>query len=123
VSLLILNNTNSSQPTNLFRHELKQYLASINYILSFIQAFICIMGVLGNILALIVINRKPLRNTSSAVFITYMAIFDSAVLLSHAGNLANLKRNPFLHCSLFYLTDLSTFCANWVLVIITLGKL
>jgi hypothetical protein len=97
-------------------------MANVNHILLFIQAFICIMGVLGNLLALIVINRKSLRNTSSAVFITYMAIFDSAVLILHGTNLIKLPRNVYLHCSLTYLTDLATFCANWVLVIITLGN-
>ena len=122
-SLFIFNNSNSSEATNNFRIELNQYLANLNYILSFVQGFICIMGLLGNLLALIVINRRSLKNTSSAVFITYMAIFDSAVLVSHAANLARWKRSLFLHCSLIYLTDLSTFCANWVLVIITLGKL
>jgi hypothetical protein len=122
-SLFILNNSNSSETTNSFRIGLNQYLASLNYALSFVQGFICIMGLLGNLLALIVINRKSLRNTSSAVFITYMAIFDSAVLVLQSANLAGWKRSLFLHCSLIYLTDLSTFCANWVLVIITLGKL
>jgi hypothetical protein len=115
------NNSNLSSTYD-FRRELNQYLASVNYILSFIQAFICLMGILGNLLALMVINRKPLRNTSSAVFITYMAIFDTVVLLLHAANLARWRGSLFLHCSLIYLTDLSVFCANWVLVIITLGN-
>jgi hypothetical protein len=116
------NNSSLSLPSDGFRIEFKQYVIKVNYILLFPQAFICVMGILGNLLALIVINRKSLRNTSSAVFITYMAIFDTAVLLSHAGSLAKLPRNLYLQCSLTYLTDLSTFCANWVLVIITLGN-
>lgn len=117
------NNSSSLSPSDDLRREINEYVTYVNYILSFIQAFVVIMGVLGNILALIVINRKSLRNTSSAVFITYMALFDSAVLILHAVNLARPRRNLFLHCSSTYLTDLSTFCANWVLVIITLGNL
>jgi hypothetical protein len=116
------NNSSQSLPPIGFRVELNQYIAKVNYILLFIQAFISIMGVLGNLLVLIVINRKSLRNTSAAVFITYMAIFDTAFLLVHAANLVRSRRNLILHCSLTYLTDLSTFCANWVLVIITLGN-
>jgi len=116
------NNSSLSIPSDSFRNEINQYFANVNYILSFVQAFICLMGVFGNLLALIVINRKSLRNTSSAVFITYMAIFDTAVLLVHAANLAKPRGNLLLHCSLTYLIDLSTFCANWVLVIITLGN-
>ncbi len=123
MSSLMYNNSSQSLPLNdSFRIELSEYIAKVNYILLFIQAFICIMGVLGNLLVLIVINRKSLRNTSAAVFITYMAIFDITVLLLHAANIARFSRNLILHCSLTYLTDLSTFCANWVLVIITLGN-
>lgn len=113
---------NSSISSNNFRAELSQYINDVNNILFYLQAFICTMGLLGNLLGLIVINRKSLRNTSSAVFITYMAIFDSIVLLLNAANLTKLRRNHFFHCSLTYLTDLSTFCANWVVVIMTLGK-
>ncbi len=122
MSSSMYNNSSLSLSEDHFRNEINQYLSNVNYILSFVQAFICIMGILGNLLALIVINRKSLRNTSSAVFITYMSVFDTAVLLSHATSLAKLPRNLYLQCSITYLTDLSTFCANWVLVIITLGN-
>jgi len=105
------------------RKEINKYARKINFILAFVQSFIVLIGLLGNILALIIINKKSLRNTSSAVFITYMAIFDSAVLLLHTANLARPGRNLIIHCLLTYLTDLFTFCATWVLVIITLGKL
>jgi hypothetical protein len=117
------NNSSLLLPSDYFiRKEINQYVAKINFILAFVQTFVVAIGLFGNILALIVINRKSLRNTSSAVFITYMAIFDSGVLLLHAANLVRPRRNLFLHCSLTYLTDLFTFCANWVLVIITLGN-
>jgi hypothetical protein len=117
------NNSSFSLPEDyLIRVEMNQYIRQINHSLAYVQSFISLIGLFGNILSLIVINKKSLRYTSSAVFITYMAIFDSAVLLLHAGNLARPRRNLFIHCSLTYLTDLFTFCANWVLVIITLGK-
>ncbi|CAF0784765.1 unnamed protein product [Adineta steineri] len=118
----IYTNLSSSSPSNIFRTEIKQYIDDVNRVLAFVQAFICIVGVLGNLLALIVINRKSLKNTSSAVFITYMAIFDSAALLLHFAHLARRRRILFLHCALAYITDLTTFCANWVLVIITLER-
>jgi hypothetical protein len=116
------NNSYLSILSDASRDELGRYLLKVNNIIFFVQAFITIMGVLGNLLAVIVINRKPLKSTSSAVFITYMAIFDTAVLLVHAANLAKPRRNLFIHCASTYLTDLSTFCANWVLIIITLGN-
>ena len=112
---------NSSLDTLLFRRELQQYIYNVNDILLYIQIFICIMGISGNILALIVINRKALKTSSSSVFITYMAIFDIAILLVHAAGLVKLRHNAFLHCTILYLQNLSTFCASWVLVIITLG--
>lgn len=115
------NNSSTSLYTASERAEIQQYVDSVNYVIAFIQGMICIVGVLGNMLALIVINRKSLRNTSSSVFITYMAIFDTASLLMHATGLVNFRGRPLLHCTLSFLTDLSTFCANWVLVIITLG--
>ena len=117
------NNTTLLYPPDyMVRREINQYVAKINFILAFAQSFVSISGIFGNVLVLIVINRKSLRNTSSAVYITYMAIFDSAILVLHAANLGRPRRNLFIHCSLTYLTDLFTFCANWVLVIITLGK-
>jgi hypothetical protein len=122
MSLLMSNDSSLSIQSDVIRRELGPYVAKVNHILFFVQAFIVIMGVLGNLLAVIVINRKPLKSTSSAVFITYMAIFDTAVLLEHAANLAKPRPNLFIHCALIYLTDLSTFCANWILVIITLGN-
>jgi len=106
----------------LIRREINPFVAKVNFILAFPQLFIVLTGLFGNTLALIVINKKSLRYTSSAVFITYMAIFDSAVLLLHAANLARPRGYLIIHCSLTYLTDLFTFCANWVLVIITLGR-
>ena len=123
MSTSIGNNTTLSLPSDYFvRKEINQYVAKLNFILAFVQSFVSLSGLLGNTLALIVINKKSLRNTSSAVYITYMAIFDSTILVLHAANLARPRRNLLIHCSLTYLTDLFTFCANWVLVIITLGK-
>lgn len=109
-------------PDHLIRMEVNQYMKQINFIIMFVQLFVLFIGILGNLLALIVINKRSLRNTSSSVFITYMAVLDSAVLLLHAAKLIQPRRNLFIHCSLTYLIDLFTFCANWVLVIITLGK-
>ena len=105
------------------RVEFYHYKQKINFIIAFVQSFISLGGILGNLLALIIINKKSLRNTSSSVFITYMAIFDSMVLILHPAHLVKPRRNLFIHCSLTYLTDLFTFCANWVLVIITLGRM
>ena len=112
---------NSSSDTLAFRRELQLYIYNVNHILLYIQIFICVVGTSGNILALIVINRKSLKKSSSSVFITYMAIFDTTVLLVHAPSLIKFRYSAFLHCTLLYLENLSTFCANWVLVIITLG--
>jgi hypothetical protein len=124
MATLVGNSTSLSRSSSdLVRKEINAYVAKLNFILIFPQLFVALTGLFGNILALIVINKKSLRKTSSAVFITYMAIFDSAVLILQCANLARPRNNLFIHCSLTYLTDLSTFCANWILVIITLGKL
>ncbi|CAF5184866.1 unnamed protein product, partial [Rotaria magnacalcarata] len=66
--------------------------------------------------------RRSLKKTSSCVFITYLAIFDISVLLSHGINLARFSETAVFECSLYFFTDLSTFCANWVLVIITIER-
>lgn len=118
-------NTNSSfiSPEDLFiRQEMNKYISKFNLRMIPVQSFVSLSGLLANILALIIINRKSSRNTSSAVFITFMAIFDSGVLLIHLASLLKPRRNVFIFCSLAYLSDVFTFCANWVLVIITLGK-
>ena len=115
------NNSSSTVCPEVFRKEIGEFMRKVNNKIVLVQTFIVVFGLLGNLLALIVINRKSLRNTPSSVFITYLAIFDSSVLLTHAANLIGPRENPFISCSLTYLTDLSTFCANWILVIITLG--
>lgn len=119
---MFYNSSLSFTTNNTFREHLKQYVHNVNQNLSYIQVGICIFGLLGNLLVLLVINQKSLRNTSSAVFITYLAIFDSAVLILHGINLAKPRRNLYLLCILTFFTDLSIFCANWILVIITVGK-
>ncbi|CAF2346528.1 unnamed protein product [Rotaria sp. Silwood2] len=119
---LISNISSNLSSPNAFETEFRRYLKSLIYHLSFVQAFIVLFGVLGNILVLVVMNRRSLKNTSSSVYITCMAILDSCVLLLHGANLARSSQNPFIHCSLTYLTDLAIFCANWVLVIITLER-
>ena len=118
---LMYNNPSSTVSTEESRKEITEFLKNVNNKIVLVQAFIVVFGILGNLLALIVINQKSLRNTSSSVFITYLAIFDSSVLLLHGANLIGPRENPLINCSLTYLTDLSTFCANWILVIITLG--
>ena len=123
MSSSMYNNSSSLPATHELRDEFNRYARKVNHVIIFVQAFMCFSGILGNLLALTVINRKSLRHTSSAVFITYLAIFDSAVLLIHAATLVRPRRNLFLHCSLTYLTELTTLNANWILVIITLGNL
>lgn len=121
----VLNPTNSSltfSSNDSIIKEVRLYVRKINFNLRFIQAFILIIALVGNTLALIVINRKSLRSTSSAVFITYMAIFDSVVLILHAVPLIRLRPPILLDCTLVVLRDLFTFCANWILVIITIGR-
>ena len=107
---------------NTFREQLRNYVINVNQILFYVQVGICVFGLLGNLLVLLVINQKSLKNTSSAVFITYLAIFDSAVLICHGINLSKPRRNLYLLCILTFFTDLSIFCANWILIIITVGK-
>ncbi|CAM4776611.1 unnamed protein product [Rotaria magnacalcarata] len=102
--------------------EINRFIKSFNAKILFPEIFIALFGVLGNILVLLVINRRTLKDTSSSVFITYLAIFDISVLLSHGISLARFSENAVFECSLNFFTDLSTFCANWVLVIITIER-
>jgi len=83
-----------------------------------------ICGIFGNGLALIIINRPSLRDTSSSVFITYLAIFDSAVLVVHITSLIIFRTIQYyiLHCFLAYLTDLITFLSVWIMVIMTIER-
>jgi hypothetical protein len=106
------------------RNEINKYIRQVNYWITVIDIFIVICGLLGNSLALIVINRRTLRDTSSSVFITYLAIFDSAVLIVHITTLLipNRIQSYLLHCFLVYLTDLVTFCSVWIMVIMTIER-
>jgi hypothetical protein len=83
-----------------------------------------ICGIFGNGLALVVINRRSLRDTSSSVFITYLAIFDISVLLVQITSLASSHwiHSYIFHCFLAYLIDLVTFCSVWIMVIMTLER-
>ena len=102
----MFNNSSILFPSNTIQLELRQYVTYINRNLLIIQVAICVFGLLGNLLAIVVINQRSLKNTSSAVFITYMAFFDSSVLVCHAMHLIRLPRNLVLHCSLTFLTEL-----------------
>jgi hypothetical protein len=81
-------------------------------------------GICGNVLALIVINRRSLRDTSSSIFITYLAVFDSFVLIVHLASLITSRtvRSYVVHCLLAYLTDFVTFASVWIMVLMTLER-
>ncbi|CAM2701787.1 unnamed protein product [Rotaria socialis] len=117
----LMSNSSSLNDTKKIE-EINRFIKSFNAKILFPEIFIVLFGLLGNILVLIVINRRTLKNTSSSVFITYLAIFDISVLLSHGINLARFSEAAVFECSLHFFTDLSTFCANWVLVIITIER-
>ena len=120
-----LNNSTSS-PLNdsAIRIEITQFIQTVNFYITIIEIIMVVCGLLGNGLALIVINRRSLRDTSSSVFITYLAIFDIAVLTVYITSLATSVwiQSYFLHCFLAYITDLVTFCSVWVMVIMTLER-
>ncbi|CAF1217476.1 unnamed protein product, partial [Didymodactylos carnosus] len=109
----------------LLRYEMTTYIAQVNYYLFILDSIIALGGFLGNLLALVVINRKPLKNTSSSVFITYLALFDISVLIVHVFSISisHFKlHNLIVHCFITYATDLTTFCSIWILIIITLER-
>lgn len=118
------NSSISSSNFSSIRAEMTEYIQRVNSYLIVIEIIMVICGILGNSLALIVINRRSLRDTSSSVFITYLAIFDISVLTVHITNLAssNWIQSYPLHCFLAYLTDLVTFCSVWIMVIMTLER-
>ena len=106
------------------RLELTEFIRQVNHWLTIIDLLMVICGLLGNGLALIVINRRSLRDTSSSVFITYLAIFDSSVLIVHITSLVTFPtiQSHILHCSLAYLTDVVTFIGVWIMVIMTIER-
>jgi len=108
----------------LIRIEITEFIRQVNYWLMIMEVVMVICGIFGNGLALIVINRRSLRDTSSSVFITYLAIFDSSVLIVHIISLISLRSiGPYiLHCLLAYLTDLVTFSSIWIMVIMTIER-
>lgn len=109
---------------SLLRIEITEYIQAVNFWITIIEIIMVICGLLGNGLALIVINHRSLRDTSSSVFITYLAIFDISVLIVHITNLASLHwiQSYIFHCFLAYLTDLVTFCSVWIMVIMTIER-
>jgi hypothetical protein len=118
------NSTISMLNDNLIRIEITEFIQKVNFWLTIMEILMVICGILGNGLALIVINRRSLRDTSSSVFITYLAIFDIFVLVVHITSLATSRwiHSYILHCILAYLTDLVTFCSVWIMVIMTLER-
>ncbi|CAF3566160.1 unnamed protein product [Rotaria socialis] len=109
---------------SLIRIEITEFIQKVNFWITIMEIVMVICGILGNGLALIVINRRSLRDTSSSVFITYLAIFDILVLAVHITNLAisYYIQSYILHCFFAYLTDLVTFCSVWIMVIMTLER-
>jgi hypothetical protein len=106
------------------RAEITEFIRQVNYWLILMEIIMVICGICGNGLALIVINRRTLRDTSSSVFITYLAIFDSLVLIVHITSLVTARtiQSFILHCFLAYLTDLVTFTSVWIMVIMTIER-
>lgn len=112
------------QNNNTVRQEITEFIRKVNSWIAIVEIVMVICGLVGNGLALIVINRRSLRDTSSSVFITYLAIFDISVLVVHVSSLATSRwiNSYVLHCLLTYLTDLFTFCSVWIIVIMTLER-
>ncbi|CAF1020753.1 unnamed protein product [Rotaria sordida] len=108
----------------LIRAEINEFIQQVNYRLIIIEFCMVLFGVFGNGLALIVINRRSLRHTSSSVFITYLAIFDTLVLIIHLTGLMTLHtiKSYILHCLFTYLTDFVTFCSVWIMVVMTIER-
>jgi hypothetical protein len=108
----------------LMRIEITEFIQKVNYWIIIVDLIMVICGIFGNGLALIVINRRSLRDTSSSVFITYLAIFDTSVLIVHIISLgtSRLIQSYILHCFLAYLTDLVTFSSVWIMVIMTIER-
>ncbi|CAF1037916.1 unnamed protein product [Rotaria sp. Silwood1] len=123
------HNNNNESLINKFndtsiRAEINQFIQQVNYWLMIVELCMVLFGVLGNSLALIVINRRSLRHTSSSVFITYLAIFDSLVLIVHFTCLITLHtiKSFIVHCFFTYLTDFITFTSVWIMVIMTIER-
>jgi len=118
------NSTVSMLNDSLIRIKITEFIQKVNFWITIMEILMVICGIFGNGLALIVINRRSLRDTSSSVFITYLAIFDISVLVVHITSLATSHwiQSYILHCFLAYLTDLVTFCSIWIMVIMTLER-
>ncbi|CAF3576764.1 unnamed protein product [Adineta steineri] len=106
------------------RIEINEFIRQVNYWLMIVELIMVICGVCGNGMALIIINRRSLRDTSSSVFITYLAVFDTSVLIVHITSLVTLHsvQSYILHCFFAFLTDFVTFTSVWIMVIMTIER-
>ncbi|CAF5006656.1 unnamed protein product [Rotaria sp. Silwood1] len=116
----LINNLNDTSKCA----EIDEFVREVDYWVTIIQCCMVLFGVLGNGLALIVINRRSLRNTSSSVFITYLAIFDSLVLIAYfTYSVIWDQYLVFLSsCVIIYLHDFFTLTSVWIMVIITIER-
>ncbi|CAF1004291.1 unnamed protein product [Rotaria sp. Silwood1] len=115
----LINNLNDTS----MHAKIDDFRRQASYWIFIIKCCICSLGILGNGLALIVINHRSLRNTTSRVFITYLAIFDSLTLiLMLTDSIILFKRSLILNCISLYLSDFFTLTSVWIMVIMTIER-
>lgn len=113
------------------KFETLNYYQRINYIFQCLTFSICVIGIVGNVLVIVVFSHKSLRKYSYSFYSQVKAVGDTLVLLFGIRNWsrfvmdANLDTlSPFI-CAVFnkYLIYVGTILSIWLIAFITLDRL
>lgn len=100
------------------------------YLWIYVSPIILLLGLCGNILVLLVINRKNLRGTTTCVYLTVLAIFDTLALISGIipewTNACGIFQFSSIHSFTCQLEKFVFYTASdtaiWILVAFTLDR-
>ena len=102
---------------------------TIYKIVNYIYGAICLIGLIGNILAIVVFSRKKFQNTIFSTYFRIMALFDILTLLFRIdyflviNNLNGLRNISAVTCKIaFYFIYTLPALSTWILVLISLDR-
>ena len=102
----------------------------ITLIFSFIQLVLCILGLIGNILAISVFSRSPLRRQSYSFYCRIMAYSDNVLLLYTFKNWSDLTLDanlellsPFFCRFSEFVPHIAGYISHWMLALVSIDRL
>ena len=89
-----------------------------------------ILGLMGNILAVVILSRPALRQTTTSLYLRFLAVFDSLVLCIGFTRLWIMnvyvydfrEDNSYVCKFHIWATYWVTYCASWLLVAVTVER-